>query len=191
MRVEDRLDQQLVRLIVPTEPVEADAEAVEMAPEEDADYKQVAEAVMRESIINLARIKETYSQSMVSQGSSQGIDAVPALIRGIKAGLLMLNKTRAMQVVEQVGVCLRLHWPVPGRAGLRKKKQTDLRTQSSVLSTTWKRSRLVGASRGTCSTTPRPASLCCAIWKRAWQLNRRKSRLHLFADDENRGARFR
>jgi chemosensory pili system protein ChpA (sensor histidine kinase/response regulator) len=40
LRVEDRLDQQLVRLIVPTEPVEADAEAVEMAPEENADYKQ-------------------------------------------------------------------------------------------------------------------------------------------------------
>jgi chemosensory pili system protein ChpA (sensor histidine kinase/response regulator) len=124
LRVEDRLDQQLVRLIVPTEPVEADAEAVEMAPEENADYKQVAEAVMRESIINLARIKETYSQSMVSQGSSQGIDAVPALIRGIKAGFLMLNKTRAMQVVEQVGSLLTLALAGAGPSRLTQ-KETD------------------------------------------------------------------
>ena len=69
-------------------------------------YRQVAEAVMRESIINLARIKETYSQSITSKGDSQGIDAVPGLIRGIKAGLLMLNKTRAMNVVEKVGELL-------------------------------------------------------------------------------------
>ena len=95
LRVEDRLDQQLLRLIVPPDPV-SDVEQQEMPAEEDADYRQVAEAVMRESIINLARIKETFSQSLVSQGSSQGLDAVPALIRGIKAGLLMLNKSRAM-----------------------------------------------------------------------------------------------
>ena len=79
---------------------------------------------MRESIINLARIKETFSQSMVSEGSSQGIDAVPSLIRGIKSGLMMLNKTRAMQVVEQVGdlLMLALSGAGPGRL---TQKETD------------------------------------------------------------------
>ncbi len=116
LKVEDRLDQQLVRLIVPQEAVAASDEPG-LPPEEDADYKKVAEAVMRESIINLARIKETFSQSMTSAGSSQGLDAVPALIRGIKSGLLMLNKTRAMEVVERVGrlLILALSGAGPGR----------------------------------------------------------------------------
>jgi chemosensory pili system protein ChpA (sensor histidine kinase/response regulator) len=124
LRVEDRLDQQLVKLIAPAEPVAGDAEAVEMAPEEDAEFREVAEAVMRESIINLARIKETYSQSMVSDGSSQGIDAVPSLIRGIKSGLMMLNKTRAMQIVEQVGGLLMLALGGAGPSRLTQ-KETD------------------------------------------------------------------
>jgi chemosensory pili system protein ChpA (sensor histidine kinase/response regulator) len=124
LRVEDRLDQQLVRLIVPTEPMPGEDEEPALAPEEDADYKKVAEAVMRESIINLARIKETYSQSFASKGDSQGIDAVPGLIRGIKAGLMMLNKTRAMQVVERVGelLVLALAGAGPGRL---TQKETD------------------------------------------------------------------
>src|SRR5690606_20762364 len=47
LRVEDRLDQELVRMIAPQ-----DRERTEPAlPSDDADYKQVAEAVMRESII--------------------------------------------------------------------------------------------------------------------------------------------
>jgi chemosensory pili system protein ChpA (sensor histidine kinase/response regulator) len=124
LRVEDRLDPQLVRLIVPADPVAGGAEAVEMAPEEDAEYRQVAEAVMRESIINLARIKETFSQSLTSKGNSQGIDAVPALIRGIKAGMMMLNKTRAMQVVEQVGGLLILTLAGAGPSRLTQ-KETD------------------------------------------------------------------
>lgn len=123
LKVEDRLDQQLVRLIVPQEPG-ATGDEPELPPEEDADYKKVAEAVMRESIINLARIKETFSQSMSSAGSSQGLDAVPALIRGIKSGLLMLNKTRAMEVVERVGRLLLLALSGAGPRRLTQ-KETD------------------------------------------------------------------
>jgi chemosensory pili system protein ChpA (sensor histidine kinase/response regulator) len=121
LRVEDRLDQQLVRLIVPPEPGAA-TEDPALPPEEDADYKKVAEAVMRESIINLARIKETYSQSMTSAGSSQGLDAVPALIRGIKSGLMMLNKTRAMEVVDRVGQLLTLALAGEGPGRLTQKE---------------------------------------------------------------------
>jgi len=123
LRVEDRLDQQLVRLIAPVEPGEASGDA-DLPAEEDADYRGVAEAVMRESIINLARIKETFSQSMASAGSSQGLDSIPSLIGGIKAGLLMLNKTRAMEVVERIGnlISLTLRGGGPGRL---TQKETD------------------------------------------------------------------
>ena len=74
-----------------------------MAPAEAENYKQVAESVMRECIINLARIKETVSQAIADRAPSQGLDSVPSLVRGIKAGLLMLNKTRALDVVDDAG----------------------------------------------------------------------------------------
>ena len=102
LRVEDRLDQQLIRLTVPSDaPPPKVPEGMDAG--EAADYQQVAESVMRECIINLARIKETVGQSLATQAPSQGLDSVPTLVRGIKAGLLMLNKTRAMDIIERVG----------------------------------------------------------------------------------------
>ena len=124
LKVEDQLDQQLVRLIMPPEPAAEQADADPLSPEEDSDYRKVAEAVMRESIINLARIKETFSQAIVSKGNSQGIDAVPSLVKGIKAGLMMLNKTRAMEVVDRVGHLLVLALAGEGPARLTQ-KETD------------------------------------------------------------------
>jgi chemosensory pili system protein ChpA (sensor histidine kinase/response regulator) len=123
LRVEDRLDQQLVRLIVPPEPVVPGDEPA-LPTDEDAEYKDVAEAVMRESIINLARIKETFSQSLGSTGPSQGLDSVPALIRGIKAGLMMLNKSRAMDVVDRIGNLITLALSGKGPSRLSQ-KETD------------------------------------------------------------------
>jgi len=124
LRVEDRIDRQLVRLIAPAT-TEATDQSAELPPQEAADYQQVAESVMRECIINLARIKETVSQSLSSRGpSSQGLDSVPSLIRGIKAGLMMLNKTRAMEVVERIGQLITLI--LRGRGPKRlAQKETD------------------------------------------------------------------
>ncbi|HNP35883.1 MAG TPA: Hpt domain-containing protein [Woeseiaceae bacterium] len=104
LRVEDRLDQQLLRLTAPQDSTPADTS--NLAPAEAADYRQVAESVMRECIINLARIKETVTQSLTSDAPAQGLDSVPSLIRGIKAGLLMLNKTRAMDIVDRIGALI-------------------------------------------------------------------------------------
>ena len=123
LRVEDRLDQQLIRLIDPT-PDGGEVAGADMPPQEQADYQKVAESVMRECIINLARIKETVGQSLASQAPSQGLDSVPSLIRGIKAGLLMLNKTRAMEVVDRVGDLISLALTGNGVARLAQ-KETD------------------------------------------------------------------
>ncbi|HWM29932.1 MAG TPA: Hpt domain-containing protein [Woeseiaceae bacterium] len=125
LKVEDRLDQQLIRLIAPAVPAEPQApgEEAELA-DYDSEYKQVSEAVMRESIINLARIKETFSQSLANGGHSQGVDSVPSLFRGIKSGLLMLNKNRAVDVVDRIGkmIMLALQDGGPGRL---TQKETD------------------------------------------------------------------
>ena len=120
LRVEDRLDQQLIRLIVPRD----FGDDEDLPPQEAADYQQVAESVMRECIINLARIKETVGQSLASQAPSQGLDSVPSLIRGIKAGLLMLNKTRAMEIVDRVGRLITLTLAGDGVSRLSQ-KETD------------------------------------------------------------------
>jgi chemosensory pili system protein ChpA (sensor histidine kinase/response regulator) len=124
LRVEDRLDRQLVRLIVPRD--YATDETADLPPQEAADYQQVAESVMRECIINLARIKETVGQSLAAEAPSQGVDSVPFLIRGIKAGLLMLNKTRAMEVVDRVGNLITLMFSGSGPAPLNQKEMDRL-----------------------------------------------------------------
>lgn len=122
LKVEDRLDQQLNQLIVPGDSAQPGEPAD--GDEGEADFRQVTEAVMRESIINLARIKETFSQAMAARGDSTGIDRVPSLIRGIKAGLLMLDKARAMDVVDRVGelFVLALGGRGPGRL---QQRETD------------------------------------------------------------------
>jgi len=122
LRVEDRLEQQLLRLTLPQD-VEAPSDDG-LSPEDEENFRKVAESVMRECIINLARIKETISQSIAAQAPSAGLDNVPSLINGIKAGLLMLDKPRAMEVVERVGTLVTAMLRAGGPAGLTQ-KETD------------------------------------------------------------------
>jgi len=93
--VEDRLDDRLVGMILPK--TEADPEH-----SEDTEFQQVQSAVLRECILNLARIKEAISQNVGGTLDASGLDSWPDLMRGMKAGLLMLGKTRAVEVIEGV-----------------------------------------------------------------------------------------
>ena len=124
LRVEDRLDKELVRLTVPQEAAAAKSDDEALPPAEAEDYRQVAESVMRECIINLARIKETISQSLTTGAPAHGLDSVPSLVRGIKAGLLMLDKTRAMEIIERIGRVVTLAARAGGTAELTQ-KETD------------------------------------------------------------------
>src|SRR6202012_5795055 len=102
LSVEDSLDDQLVRLILP---MPSDQSAPDAPPDHDHEFKQVSEAVLRECIVNLARIKEAVSTAVQkpNEFSAQGLDNVPQLLRGITAGLLMLGKTRAVELMDAVG----------------------------------------------------------------------------------------
>jgi chemosensory pili system protein ChpA (sensor histidine kinase/response regulator) len=100
--VEDSLDSQLLRLILPDKP-EAGADAGEPTDEE---FRQVQEAVLRECIVNMARIKEAVTHSLSAPAEAQGLDQVPQLVRGITAGLLMLGRQRAVEIMEGVGRAL-------------------------------------------------------------------------------------
>jgi chemosensory pili system protein ChpA (sensor histidine kinase/response regulator) len=103
LSVEDSLDDQLVRLILPA------ASTADLQADQDTEFKLVSEAVLRECIVNLARIKEAVSIAVQKPGdfSPQGLDNVPQLLRGIAAGLLMLGKGRAVELMDAIGVQVR------------------------------------------------------------------------------------
>src|SRR6185312_11006472 len=94
--VEDRLDEGLVGMILPKT---GDAALVQ---NEDHDFQQVQSAVLRECILNLARIKESVTQSVGGTLDAAGLDSWQDLIRGLKAALLILGKTRAVEVIEAI-----------------------------------------------------------------------------------------
>jgi chemosensory pili system protein ChpA (sensor histidine kinase/response regulator) len=106
LSVEDSLDEQLVSLIMP---VPAASESGAPSDPTDHDFRLVSEAVLRECIVNLARIKEAVSTAVQKPGdfSPQGLDNVPQLLRGITAGLLMLGKGRAVELMDAIGVHVR------------------------------------------------------------------------------------
>jgi chemosensory pili system protein ChpA (sensor histidine kinase/response regulator) len=105
LSVEDSLDDQLVRLILPTAAT-TKGDGVE---DQDFEFRQVSEAVLRECIVNLARIKEAVSIAVQkpNEFSPQGLDNVPQLLRGITAGLLMLGKGRAVELMDGIGAEVR------------------------------------------------------------------------------------
>jgi chemosensory pili system protein ChpA (sensor histidine kinase/response regulator) len=106
LSVEDSLDDQLVRLILP---MTSASGAADLPPDQDLEFKLVSEAVLRECIVNLARIKEAVSIAVQKPGdfSPQGLDNVPQLLRGITAGLLMLGKGRAVELMDAIGTEVR------------------------------------------------------------------------------------
>src|SRR5580658_3950682 len=107
--VEDRLDDGLVGMIRPkTDDLSG--------PDEDIEFQQVQAAVLRECILNLARIKEAITQNVGGTLDAAGLDSWHELMRGMKAGLLMLGKTRAVEVIEAVTTQLKRVMQPGGRA---------------------------------------------------------------------------
>jgi chemosensory pili system protein ChpA (sensor histidine kinase/response regulator) len=98
IQVEDHLDDQLVGLILPR----AAGAAGTAGEPPDEDFQQVQAAVLRECVVNLARVKEAVAQNVTGTLDALGFDSWAELMRGIKAGLLMLGKGRAVDIVEGV-----------------------------------------------------------------------------------------
>ena len=107
--VEDRLDDGLVGMIRPKTDELSE-------PDEDVEFQQVQAAVLRECILNLARIKEAITQNVGGTLDAAGLDSWHELMRGMKAGLLMLGKTRAVEVIEAVTTQLKRVMHPGGRA---------------------------------------------------------------------------
>jgi chemosensory pili system protein ChpA (sensor histidine kinase/response regulator) len=106
LSVEDSLDDQLVRLILPAT---SERSSTGLPADQDLEFRLVSEAVLRECIVNMARIKEAVSIAVQkpSDYPPQGLDNVPQLLRGITAGLLMLGKGRAAELMDAIGTQVR------------------------------------------------------------------------------------
>ena len=98
LEVEDRLEHQLIGLIAPDSP----AGTATPAEHDDADRIVVTQAVMRECLANLARVKEAISLVTERSGDGAALDSIPALLRGITAALLIVEKERAGRVAERI-----------------------------------------------------------------------------------------
>ncbi|MGD8339769.1 MAG: Hpt domain-containing protein [Gammaproteobacteria bacterium] len=97
--VEDVLARELVGTASP----ERGEGAGEADDENDStQYRHVTAAVMRECIVNLAKVKEIVVKVIEDPSSLKTLDQVESQMRGIVAGLLMLNKNRAVNVIERI-----------------------------------------------------------------------------------------
>jgi chemosensory pili system protein ChpA (sensor histidine kinase/response regulator) len=96
INVEDRLDRELIGLIVPKAQAENSDESIDM------DFQQVQSAVLRECSVNLVRVKEAIASNVAGTLDVGALDSWPGLIAGIKAGLMMLGKTRAAEIVDGI-----------------------------------------------------------------------------------------
>jgi chemosensory pili system protein ChpA (sensor histidine kinase/response regulator) len=99
LSVEDRLEGELLGLIRP----EGKAADADRASGEDKDYAEVMQAVMRECVVNLARVKDAVAQILDKPADGSQLDAVPSYLGGIVAGLMILEKESAVSIVEQIG----------------------------------------------------------------------------------------
>ena len=100
--VEDALDRELVRAVVPGD----DADGAAGERESDAQQRQVTQAVMGECTVNLAKVKEAVIQLVDQPADTRPLEQAKPQLRGITAGLLMLNKTKAVSVVERIGAVI-------------------------------------------------------------------------------------
>jgi len=98
--VEDGLDEALVSLVTPgIQDEEGDARH----DGQDAEQHRMQSAVLRECIVNLARIKEAVAGA-VAQQVAMPTAAVDELARGIGSALWMLDRERARDVVAALAV---------------------------------------------------------------------------------------
>jgi chemosensory pili system protein ChpA (sensor histidine kinase/response regulator) len=154
--VEDALDRELVRAVMPGDEAEPAAAA------SDAQHQQVTQAVMGECTVNLAKVKEAVIQLVENPADTRPLEQVRPQLRGIAAGLLMLDKAKA---VDGRRACRQRDRPHGSRQVRSSSPSTSSgsATRSSASSTTWKPSAPGGQIPGTCSTTPSAASTCSRV----------------------------
>ncbi len=101
LSVEDALDKELVDAVAPVAKIAESEES-----EADENYKRVTKTTLGECIVNLSHVKETIVHLVDEPGDVRFLDHIEPQLQGITAGLLMLGKTRAVEVVEGIGAVI-------------------------------------------------------------------------------------
>ncbi|MEZ5562939.1 MAG: Hpt domain-containing protein [Gammaproteobacteria bacterium] len=98
LEVEDRIEPLLIGMISPDAATVGDAGG----EEEDPGQLLVTQAVMRECLANLMRVKEAISVVTERAGDGAALDAIPTLLRGITAALLIAEREPAARIAERI-----------------------------------------------------------------------------------------
>ena len=103
IKVETTLDERMVELVF------KGSGGAEIAEEDDsnlhieeADFKQVSAAVVRESIINLARVKDSIVEFIKNPSNTDALRPIPPLVHQIQSGLRLLDVKRPAELLESV-----------------------------------------------------------------------------------------
>ena len=107
LEVESRLTTELIHQVNETDAFGEEDEQRADDSLTDAEFRQVTSAVLRECIVNLAQIKESITQVLAQPSDSYELDALDDQLRGISAGLVMLGKTRAVDLLNRIGAAIR------------------------------------------------------------------------------------
>ncbi len=98
VRVETQLDEDMVELVTPKA---GDRGAAETAGER-SELREIQNAVIRESIINLAHIKESIVEFVNDPSHADSLKPLPQRIREIQASLRFLQLDRVVVLLESV-----------------------------------------------------------------------------------------
>jgi chemosensory pili system protein ChpA (sensor histidine kinase/response regulator) len=115
LRVEDRLDARLMRLVVDQ------TDDTDVMPMTDGalEFRGVTEALLRECLFNMARVRDAITERLSGPIDPQIADSVPALLRGVTAALLILDHPRAVAILERITAIVRKMLE-PGAADMRR-----------------------------------------------------------------------
>jgi chemosensory pili system protein ChpA (sensor histidine kinase/response regulator) len=98
LEVEDRIEPLLIGMISPDA---ATADGASGSSEEPG-QRLVTQAVMRECLANLMRVKEAISVVTERGGDGAALDTIPTLLRGITAALLIAEREPAARIAERI-----------------------------------------------------------------------------------------
>jgi chemosensory pili system protein ChpA (sensor histidine kinase/response regulator) len=89
----------------------------------ESDFSLVSTAVLRECIINLARVKESIVEYVTNSSDKGVLDPLPALIHQIQAGLSLLEMERPVGLLDSVARYIRRR--IQGGAQVPRQKELD------------------------------------------------------------------
>ena len=102
IRVETSLDERMVEAIYREQQVAPEEGESSGLTVEEADLRQVSSAVIRESIINLARVKDAIVEYIKNPVKTEVLRPIPPLVHQIQAGLRLLSVDRPAELLESI-----------------------------------------------------------------------------------------